>query len=224
MPLDLASELFDVCDAEGAPLGVQKPRGLVHRDGDWHRSMHLWIVLARGSDGANANAPWVLFQRRASTKDTWPNAVDVAVAGHYRAGEGLAEVLREAEEEISWVVRPEDVRRLGVRMRDDDHVPGVRDREVQDILLAVTERSLTSFTPDPTEVSELVAVPLLEAERLARGNAIATCAALREARIISAEIASRELVGAPDGYYEIALRAIRARLNGEAPPPFRIKR
>ena len=34
------------------------------------------------------------------SKDTWPGALDVAVGGHLRAGETLAEAVREAEEEI----------------------------------------------------------------------------------------------------------------------------
>src|SRR4051812_30424750 len=62
MNADGASELFDLYDADGAPLGLRKERALVHRDGDWHRSLHLWVVLAEGprSDGA-AQDPWVLF-------------------------------------------------------------------------------------------------------------------------------------------------------------------
>lgn len=51
-----ASELFDVMHApptdgsfdiyrsKGIPTGEVKPRGLVHKDQDWHRSVHVWLV------------------------------------------------------------------------------------------------------------------------------------------------------------------------------------
>ena len=37
------NELFDVVHADGSPTGRSKPRWQVHRDGDWHRSIHVWI-------------------------------------------------------------------------------------------------------------------------------------------------------------------------------------
>ena len=92
---DPQDELFDVLDAEGNLTGISKPRGEVHRDGDWHRGLHIW-VYGFDPDGT----PFMLFQRRSKTKDTWPGKLDVAVGGHYRAGESLAETLRETEEEI----------------------------------------------------------------------------------------------------------------------------
>jgi hypothetical protein len=51
------------------PLGVSKPRGNVHRDGDWHRSVHVWLT-----DGA-----CLLLQRRSIHKvgaATPPMAMD----------------------------------------------------------------------------------------------------------------------------------------------------
>jgi hypothetical protein len=41
-----------------SPLGVSKPRGAVHRDGDWHRSVHVWLT-----DGSS-----LLLQRRSAHK------------------------------------------------------------------------------------------------------------------------------------------------------------
>src|SRR5437870_920751 len=91
-------ELFDLCDERGTLLGRSKARARVHRDGDWHRSLHVWVVLA--GEGAGGRGPEVLFQKRSAGKDTWPGRVDVAVTGHFRAGEGTAEALRECDEEV----------------------------------------------------------------------------------------------------------------------------
>ncbi len=109
---DPQGERFDLYDAAGEPLGTSKARGEVHRDGDWHRSLHLWVW------GVDNGKPFVIFQRRSMTKDTWPGYLDVAVGGHFRSGETLAETLREADEEIGLAVTEEDVVRLGRRFHD----------------------------------------------------------------------------------------------------------
>ena len=35
---------FDIFTMKGVPTGEVKSRGLVHRDQDWHRSVHVWLV------------------------------------------------------------------------------------------------------------------------------------------------------------------------------------
>lgn len=39
-------EYFDVLDEFGAQTGRTKLRKEVHRDGDWHASVHIWIIHA----------------------------------------------------------------------------------------------------------------------------------------------------------------------------------
>jgi 8-oxo-dGTP pyrophosphatase MutT (NUDIX family) len=223
-------ELFDLVDEAGRPLGIRKARGLVHRDGDWHRSLHVWVLLARGvvedggEDGgasaAEGREPWVLLQRRSAAKDTWPGALDVAVTGHYAAGEQLEDALREAEEEIGLPLTPSDIFRVGVRRRVDDHAPPIVDREVQDVLLAVTPRGLADLRPAPDEISALLALPLGAALALARGEAEAAPAlelAAPSAAPIAVTVRLADFVGAPDGYYKYALESIARRLAGEEP-------
>ncbi|XXY48202.1 NUDIX domain-containing protein [Sorangium sp. So ce269] len=218
-------EPFDVFDRSGKPLGVRKARRLVHRDGDWHRSVHVWVVLEREADARRGDGePWVLFQRRSPDKDTWPGALEVAVSGHYRAGEDLAEALREAEEEIGLPLSPADVIRLGVRRSVDDHTPGIVDRELQDVLLATTRRPLAAFRPHPEEVTALLSLPLAAALRLVRGEAEGVSGLQMQApdaagavKIAPRDVRLDEFVVARDGYYERALESIRRRLAGETP-------
>ncbi|WP_437970662.1 NUDIX domain-containing protein [Sorangium sp. So ce260] len=216
-------ELFDIFDRSGKPLGQRKARKLVHRDGDWHRSVHVWVILERGSDGRRTDAePWVLFQQRSPDKDTWPGAFEVAVSGHYRAGEDLAEALREAEEEIGLPLAPGDVIRLGTRRSRDDHAPGIVDCELQDVLLATTRRALAAFRPDPDEVTALLSLPLNAALRLARGEVVSVSGLMRQApdaagavTIAPRDVRLDEFVDSRDGYYERALESIRRRVAGE---------
>jgi len=149
-------EPFDLIRADGTPLGRTKPRAAVHRDGDWHRSLHVWVAGV----GDGGGAPWLLFQRRGPGKDTWPGRLDPTVGGHYRAGEGLVEALREVEEEIGVPATLADLRRLGTRVCVHDQEAGVRDHEVQDIFLRRDDRPLTAYRPNPAELAALVRLPL----------------------------------------------------------------
>lgn len=60
-----SEECFDLLNDDGSLKGVSKPRSLVHRDGDFHRAIHIW-VFARG------NPPQMLLQKRSDHKDTFP--------------------------------------------------------------------------------------------------------------------------------------------------------
>jgi isopentenyldiphosphate isomerase len=145
------TEPFDVIRADGAPTGRVKPRAAVHRDGDWHRALHVWVA---GAD--ERGAPFLLFQRRSPGKDTWPNHFDATVGGHYRAGETLAETLREVEEEIGVAVGLPQLRFLGVRVCANETETGVVDREIQDVFLLRDDRPLIQFRPNPAELAALV--------------------------------------------------------------------
>lgn len=144
-------ELFDVVLADGSPTGRAKPRGAVHRDGDWHRSLHVWVA---GFD--SANRPFLLFQQRSSAKDTWGGKLDATVGGHFGSGEGLPDVLREVREEIGIEPDPAALRQLGVRVCANEAQAGIIDRELQEILLLRDDRPLADYRPNPAELAALV--------------------------------------------------------------------
>ncbi len=165
VPQDPA-ELFDVYRADGEPTGRVKARGDVHRDGDWHRAVHVWVAGHDADDG-----PFLLMQRRGLEKDTWPGVLDATVGGHYRAGESLTETLRETEEEIGVAVTMDDLMPLGIRVCANE-VPelGVYDRELQDVFLLLDDRPLTEYQPHPAELAELIRIPLAPLIDLQRGQ------------------------------------------------------
>ncbi len=148
-------ELFEVVTAAGIATGRLKPRYAVHRDGDWHRAVHVWLA-GRGA----GDEPCLVFQRRGLQKDTWPGYLDATVGGHVRAGERLEDTLRETEEEIGLTVLPERLRWLGVRIAVTEQEPALRDREIQDIFLLVDDRPLQSLRPNPAELEALVSLPI----------------------------------------------------------------
>ena len=101
----------------------------------------------------------MLVQRRAATKATYPGALDTSVAGHYRAGEGVREGCREADEELGLRIDPERLVPLG-RAVDMARHGYLIDREVADVFLYLTDVPPAVLRPDPGEVAELLDVPL----------------------------------------------------------------
>ena len=88
-----STELFDLLTSDGRPTGQTKLRSLVHRDGDWHRAVHIWLI--------HTGRRQVLIQRRAACKDSWPSHWDVGCAGHLSAGEdSLTAARAELAEEL----------------------------------------------------------------------------------------------------------------------------
>ena len=206
-------ERFDVVLPDGTPTGRTKTRAEVHRDGDWHRSVHVWVAGV-GEDGA----PFLLFQRRSLGKDTWPGRLDATVGGHYRAGEGLAQALREVEEEIGVGVAEEDLRRLGLRVCVSEAEPGVRDHELQDVFLLRDDRPLTAYRPEPAELAALVRFPLpplLDLLAGIRETMAAESITPGTDTIASVEISPADFIPTVDRYfYRVAIAAGLA-LRGE---------
>ncbi len=211
-------EYFDICDTRGRPTGLRKPRWMVHRDGDWHCCLHCWLAYRHPRHG-----PVLLFQRRAAGKDTWPGRLDTTVAGHLRAGERLAEAMREVSEEIGLTLSLGQVEYLGLRINVDDLAPGLRDREFQHVYLYRLPEQLPTFTLQAEEVEALLAVPAPKLRQLYAGARTSLTA-----EVIAAAPGARD--GAPgaertvtlddfvpcvDRYFFRAALAIELALRGE---------
>lgn len=213
MPAQDLDEPFDLCDRDGNLLGQVKSRRDVHRDGDWHRALHLWVLLVRG------RARHVVLQRRSLAKDTHPGLVDVSVAGHLRAGETVDDALREADEEIGLAVATTATIALGHR-RVERVVPAGVDREVQTVLATVTDRSFASLRPHPDEVAALYAPTLADALALARGDVASIGAPGLDARRYPSFDALRaaDFIPRDEAYRRRCLESLDAHLRGQAFP------
>lgn len=80
---------FDLYQDRPRPTGHRKVRADVHRDGDWHRSAHVWLV--------DPTRRLVLLQQRSMDKDTFPGRWDISAAGHVEAGTGDSKDTAERE-------------------------------------------------------------------------------------------------------------------------------
>ena len=217
MTLPLAQdpdELFDIVTADGEPTGRTKRRADVHRDGDWHRALHIWVY------GVNEDGPYIMMQQRGMAKDTNPGMLDPAVSGHLGAGETVEDGFREMEEEIGIQPDPTRMRHVGTRPRAAEHTtPGVIDRELQEVYLYQDDRPLEDFRPNPAELEGLLQIRLDDAIRLFAGETPSVAAQILDAR--SLDIRDGEantsmfLTTSVDRYYLRAVLAISRELRSE---------
>lgn len=216
---DPQDELFDILDGEGNPTGVAKPRGEVHRDGDWHRGLHIW-VYGFEPDGT----PFMLFQRRSMTKDTWPGKLDVAVGGHYRTGETLTETLREAEEEIGLTACMEDLVPLGTRFIED-FGPTFIDREMDDAFALRSDQPLAAYVQHPEEVDGVVSIRLSDLKQLFAGECerVPGNEVRRDGTTLTVNLAVDDFASDRAIYRDAVVSGIELLTTGEKPFPFLIR-
>jgi len=140
-------EQFDILHSDGSPAGYALPRSQVHREGQWHRSVHIWVV-----------DEWerILLQQRAFDKDSNPGLWDISAAGHISAGQdSLGAAVREVAEELGLIV---DAQRLQFLFADQDQcvLQNGRfvDHEFHDIyLLRLLPGENRTIQPDPVELA-----------------------------------------------------------------------
>lgn len=97
------AEYFDLLSPTGEPLGITKERNAVHRDGDWHPSVHIFVI----------QGDRVLLQRRKWDKESFPGKLDLACTGHVDTGEDyLTAARRELQEELNLTAGADDLRYL----------------------------------------------------------------------------------------------------------------
>lgn len=151
-------ELLDVLTVDGQPTGRTAPKDLVHREGLWHRTAHVWIVNSNGS---------LLLQRRGPQMETHPNHWDISSAGHLSAGESARQgARRELGEELGFEVDPDALEHLGTVRSEGVHRGGSYiNREYQEVYLIVRDVRPEMMTLQASEVSQLALVPWREVER-----------------------------------------------------------
>mmetsp|Transcript_7594 Transcript_7594/g.10331 ORF Transcript_7594/g.10331 Transcript_7594/m.10331 type:complete len:246 (-) Transcript_7594:64-801(-) len=93
-PLTGDGRTFDMLNDRPKSTGQFKIRKEVHRDKDWHRSVHVWLV--------DTKRGLIALQKRSATKDTFPGRWDISAAGHIEAGvvDSRETAVRELAEEL----------------------------------------------------------------------------------------------------------------------------
>jgi len=75
-------EYIDIVDQNNNLIGEMKEKTQAHKDGNFHRTAHIWIMNDKKE---------LLIQKRSATKKSHPNCWDISGAGHIRTGESVTE-------------------------------------------------------------------------------------------------------------------------------------
>ena len=146
------TEFLDVLDEQGNKTGKTKARLEVHRDGDWHKSVHIWIVNDKDE---------ILLQKRSLNKDSYPNMWDISSAGHLTAGDdSLSGAVREIKEELGVDIQYSQLKLIGIRKKSDKCSSTFINNEFNDVYLLRLLLDLDKITLQEEEVSEVKYVPI----------------------------------------------------------------
>ncbi|MFL5990418.1 MAG: NUDIX hydrolase [Rubrobacteraceae bacterium] len=201
-------ELLDVLDDLGRPTGEVVYKSEAHRRGLYHHCFHCWIA------GQDAVGPYLLVQRRAAAKDTWPGYLDVTAAGHLQSGEEpVMGGLRELEEELGLRVDPGRLAPLGTRRIEQEISQGC-DREFHDVFLLLDGTPPRDLRLQEGEVEAVLRVGLDDVEALGAGVSAREYArgGISDTRVSLADFVPNE-----DNYLQRTAAAARRVLAGEDP-------
>nr|GEU34674.1 NUDIX hydrolase 3 [Tanacetum cinerariifolium] len=155
-------EEFDILTKTGLKTGFSKPRSAVHRDGDYHQAVHVWIFAE--------STQQLLLQKRADCKDSWPGLWDISSAGHVSAGDtSLITARRELEEELGVILPNDAFELLFVFLQECVTNDGkFIDNEFDDVYLVTTldPIPLEAFTLQESEVSAVTYISVEEYKHL----------------------------------------------------------
>ena len=203
--------MLDILDESGRPTGGVVPKSEAHRLGLWHRCFHCWIC------GSDSGGPYLLLQRRAATKDTWPNYLDVTAAGHLAAGEETLDGSREVEEELGLRIEPERLVPLGTR-RVEQEIPGGCDRELHEVFLVFDATPPGDLRLQKEEVEAVFRLDLDDVQALYETGS-APAREYAGGRTSATRIHLAEFVPKEEGYLSKVAGAARRHLSGVPPTP-----
>jgi isopentenyldiphosphate isomerase len=201
-------EKVDVLDEFGRPTGEVVWKSEAHRRGLFHRCFHCWIA------GEDTDGAYLLVQRRAADKDTWPGRLDVTAAGHLQSGEGtLAGGLREIEEELGLRVDPGRLVSLGTRRIEQEITDGC-DHEFHDVFLLLDGTPPWELRLQEGEVEAVLRIGLDAAEALGAGQDSAPAKEYASGEASATRVSPSEFVPNEDDYLRCVAQAARRVLAG----------
>jgi len=157
------SEKQDVLDENGKPTGKVKTREEIHKDNNWHLSVHAWIINSMGE---------LLIQKRAPEKESNPNKWDMSAGGHVMSGDSeILTITREFEEELGIKIDQSDLKYIfTVRQKAVLKNGTYINNEINPVYLIKKDLDLSKMVMQKEEVSEVKWIPWQELEKKINEN------------------------------------------------------
>lgn len=162
--IKMVKEYFDLLDENGNKTGNIKLRSEVHRDGDWHKAVHIWIINDEGE---------ILLQRRCATKESYPNMLDISSAGHLSAGdESLSGAIREIKEELNLDVKAEELQFIKTLKNSTKYTATFINNEFADLYILRTNKRIEDMKFQEEEISEIFFVPYKKFKKMIKNEQV----------------------------------------------------
>lgn len=151
-------EYSDILTPDGKLTGEKRPRDAAHKDGDWHQSVHVWIINSKGE---------LLIQKRSPNKPNSPNLWDISVGGHILAGDKpIDSALKEIKEEIGLEVGEKDLKYLfSVKRSSIQNQGKYFNNEFEQVFLLKKDLDLAKINFQKEEITELKFIPWQELKK-----------------------------------------------------------
>ena len=135
-------ELIDYFDEEGKFKGVID-KAVAHKNGLWHRSVHVWIINSKNQ---------ILLQKRCAAKKFYPEFWDCSFAGHIGAGEcSVVSAIREGEEELGLKLKESDLK-YAFTLKEKLVWKDIDSREFVDVYLMEKDLDINDLSYQKEEV------------------------------------------------------------------------
>ena len=142
-------EFLNLIDSHSRLTHSAKPRSLVHRDGDLHPTVHIWLIKRRDM------GIYVLLQKRSPEKDVNPDRYDVSAAGHVsQGGEFRHAAVRELKEELGIEITGEKLELIGL-INHRTQYGDINDNELSAVYLCRENIDTENLVLQSSEVSEV---------------------------------------------------------------------
>lgn len=145
----ISDEFLNIIDDRARITAESKPRTLVHRDGELHPTVHIWLIKRRDM------GVFVLLQKRAHEKEINPDCFDVSAAGHVSQGEEFRHTaLKEVHEELGLDIDRSKLEFIGLK-RAEYHKGCINDNELVAVYICRENINTEDLVLQSSEVSEV---------------------------------------------------------------------
>lgn len=176
-------EYLDILNEDGTISGVIKERKAVHRDGDLHRTSHVWIARKNNKSGMD-----ILLQKRSNNKDSFPGCYDISSAGHIPAGSRYLEsAIRELEEELGLLVEENELILKGsrrIRFEENFYGEVFRDNQLSNVYLLWKDFEENELTLQKEEIESVLWMDYQDCFDGVKNHTFQNCIVLEELKML----------------------------------------
>lgn len=175
-------EFLNLIDEKSRMTGASKPRTLIHRDGDLHPTVHIWLIKRRDM------GVFVLMQKRAHEKNINPDCYDVSAAGHVSQGDEFRKsAVRELQEELGLTIKGNKLELIGLRNHSLT-TDNIKDNELCAVYLCRENVDIDKLQLNTSEVSEVVWAEIDEIISVMKHSSFPNCISVDELNMIKKSV------------------------------------